>query len=271
MPYELKFTLDASQARALPENCAPALHSTLFERLKASDAAVSDAVHAQTLRKPFTVSPLRVEGDRAYFRFTLLDDRLYDYLQAGVEQDPIVQVTGQRLPLVGRPKVRHQAYSDLVNEAGQDTTVILQFESPTSFKAGSVHNPFPEPMPVFRSYLARWNIYAPPHLRVHESWLEQWVRRAVGVARFQVTSHETFFKHRPAQAERSSEYEQIGCVGVVQYELAQVDRDVAKALRPFNFLAEYATYCGTGHRTTQGMGQTRRLSRWPREGARENA
>jgi CRISPR/Cas system endoribonuclease Cas6 (RAMP superfamily) len=27
-------------------------------------------------------------------------------------------------------------------------------------------------------------------------------------------------------------------------------------------LADYAFFCGTGHKTTQGMGQTRRLERW---------
>ena len=48
----------------------------------------------------------------------------------------------------------------------------------------------------------------------------------------------------------------------MQYVVVGNGPEVEEGRGPLNALADYAFFCGTGHKTTQGMGQTRRLDRW---------
>jgi CRISPR-associated endoribonuclease Cas6 len=252
MPYSLNIHLDAHAAEWLPDNANVALHATFFKWLEASDKALAQSIHSATGLKPFTVSPLTVTNGRAEFRIALLDDALYPAIRDGMSKRPYAEIVHAVLPVAGEPRVTHHSYEQLVDRAWEDDIVTLRFESPASSRSNGMHFPLPDPILVFGSYLARWNTFAPPELRVDESWLE-WLRQAVAVARFRIDTEEVRFP----------DYQQIGCVGLVQYRIVRPDRSLPRAIAPFNFLADYAFFCGTGHMTTRGMGQTRRLRRWP--------
>ncbi len=252
MPYSILFSLDASGARHLPENAVPALHATFFQWLACADAYLARRLDSGNGAKPFTVSGLSIsDNGRADFRITLLDDSLHPLLQSGIRQKPEVRVLSERLPIIGEPSAAHRTYQNLVDQARADMVVMLRFDSPTSFRSNEMHYPLPDPVMVFTSYLTRWNAFAPEEYWVHESWLD-WARLAIAISRAQLETQVTKFKG----------YEQVGCVGAVQYRIAEADRSLPRAIVPFNFLADYANFCGTGNKTTQGMGQTRRIERW---------
>lgn len=249
MPFSLTFTLDA-RGQTLPDNAIPALHATFFQWLERGDAELARRVHEVSDPKPYTVSPLTLADDGAHFRITLLDDALYAPLARGIESARAVRVLWATLPFAAEPCIEQRTYAQIAQNAREDVDIVLRFESPTSFRSREMHYPLPDPILVFESYRARWNAFAPDPLRIADAWAE-WLARAVAVARFELHSQVMSFK----------DYVQIGCVGVVQYCV------VARApnregIAPLNALADYAYFCGTGHKTTQGCGQTRRVERW---------
>ncbi|RLC53742.1 MAG: hypothetical protein DRI80_19840, partial [Chloroflexota bacterium] len=50
----------------------------------------------------------------------------------------------------------------------------------------------------------------------------------------------------------------VGFVGTVQYNILRAGVIGEEWVRRLNLLADYAAFCGTGHKTAQGMGQTER-------------
>jgi CRISPR-associated endoribonuclease Cas6 len=249
MPTSLTLTL-AADNQNLPENCVPALHATFFQWLERGDAQLARRAHDERDPKPYTVSPLTRDGEIAHFRITLLDDALLPALQTGIAQMPTVRIAWATLELADAPRVAQKSYAQIARDADETPEIVLRFDSPTSFRSHDMHFPLPDPVMVFASYLARWNAFAPAQLQIAETWLE-WLQQSVAVTRFDLQS----------RAVKFTDYVQIGCVGTVQYRVMnqQIDRG---GIAPLNALATYAEFCGTGHKTTQGMGQTNRLAAW---------
>ncbi len=251
MPTSLHLTLDLRGARDLPEHGAAPLHANFFKWIEAVDAPLAQLIDGGDGPKPFTVSSLSVEGDRlgqGVFRITLLDDDLYPILLAGLSKRSAAEIHHQVLPIAAQPEVYSRTYDDLWQAAERSKHVTLAFDTPTSFKSKEMHYTLPDAALVFGSYLTRWNAFAPAAMHVDESWPE-WVKQTVAVARFRLESREVRFR----------DHSQMGCLGVVDYEVIRPVQSTDLALTVFNVLGDYAYFCGTGHKTTQGMGQTRRL------------
>jgi CRISPR-associated endoribonuclease Cas6 len=111
-----------------------------------------------------------------------------------------------------------------------------------------MHYPLPDPVLAFQSWLLRWNAFAPEQLRLNVNTLDL------------VSAHIAVSRHRiETCAVRFDRFTHIGFVGRVTYHVVKrrlLDDDL---LRRFNILADYAPFCGTGHKTTQGMGHTQRI------------
>jgi CRISPR-associated endoribonuclease Cas6 len=250
MPTSLHLTLDLRGVNNLPEHGGAPLHANFFKWIEAVDAPLAQLIDAGDGPKPFTVSPLSVEADRAgqgVCRITLLDDELYPLLLAGLTRRSVVEIYHQTLPIAAPPEVYARSYEALWTGADRNKHVTLAFDTPTSFKSKELHYTLPDAGLVFGSYLTRWNVFAPPERHVDESW-QDWVRQTVAVARFRLESREVRFRG----------HQQMGCVGVVDYELIRPIHSTDWAAQVFNVLGDYAYFCGTGHKTTQGMGQTHR-------------
>jgi len=249
IPYSLTIPLDAAGAR-LPANPSRALHATLFDWLERGDPAVARAVHDEMEPKPFTLSSFYPQGEgRLAFRITLLQDDLWPILCAGASAVHAVDVVGSLLPIVHEGiEAVHRPYEVLVAEAGGETRLTLRFLSPTSFKAGPMHYPLPDPHAVFQSHLSRWNAFAPRSLQINVSLLDV-VDAHVAVARYR--THTEIVDLGPGRV--------VGFVGTVSFQVLRSHLLGEDVLRSLNVLADYAAFCGTGHKTTQGMGQTRRL------------
>ena len=256
MPYSITIPLKTQrvlpQAGGVPER---ALHALFYRWLEAADPRLAAFVHDQADPKPFTVSPLVDAGDeRFHFRVTLLEDQYWEYVQSGLRQERTIRVGPRILALSGEPKIEQRSYAALAQSADPQWIVILRFESPMSFKSHEMHYPLPDPMLVFSSYRARWNAFAPEPLHIDETWLD-WLANTVAVARFDLRTRAVDF----------DQHQQIGCVGAIQYEVMHHGAQSVTQRGPLNALADYALFCGTGHKTTQGLGQTRRLNEWPKE------
>lgn len=253
MPYSI--TIPLKTQRVLPESGGTpdrALNALLYKWISAADSRLADFLHDQADPKPFTLSPLIDRGDgRFQFRVTLLEDQYGPYVSEGMKLERTVRIRTRILAMNGEPEVIHRTHDELWCNAGTSPVVVVRFDSPTSFKLNAVHYPLPDPVLVFSSYRARWNAFAPAALHVEEAWLE-WVKEAVAVSRFELSTQVVDFER----------YQQIGCVGQVQYTVVDRGPESRAGRAALNGLADYAFFCGTGHKTTQGLGQTRRLREW---------
>lgn len=251
MPYSIAVSLKL--ARVLDESAGMeqrAPNALFYRWLEAADPRLAAFVHDQAEPKPFTLSPLIADDEEhCRFRVTLLEDQYWQYLEQGMKKERSIRAGRRILAMNGEVPRDHRTYADLAQSSTMQWEVILQFDSPASFKMGEAHYPLPDPTLVFASYRARWNAFAPEQLKIDERWLE-WVKSGVAVSRFGLQS----------QAVDFGKYQQIGCVGKVQYTVIDRGPESKEGRGPLNALADYAFFCGTGHKTTQGLGQTRRLS-----------
>jgi CRISPR-associated endoribonuclease Cas6 len=125
-------------------------------------------------------------------------------------------------------------------------TLNLTFSSPTSFRHKGNHLPLPLPENIFHSYLRRWNYFSGQAIDP-DSFLE-WVDGYVVILRHQIQSSKV------AAGKHGSV---TGFTGSVQFGLSTGANQHPEFIQAFLTLGNLAPYCGTGHKTTFGLGQTR--------------
>jgi CRISPR-associated endoribonuclease Cas6 len=249
MPYNLTFCIDPQEAGAIPPYPGRALHALFYQWLAIGDYSLSTRVHDSDGPRPFTVSPLhRIDG-RPTLRFALLDDALWPALSAGISLTPTVELMHHPMALPpGGPEVLHCDYADLAADAQAQTRIWLRFLSPTSFRSREMHYPLPDPPLVYQSWLTRWNAFAPEELRINVALLDI-VAVHVAVGRYEL---------RTEMVDLGNNRKAVGFVGGVQYNVIRAGKIGDEWVRRLNLLADYAVFCGTGHKTAHGMGQTQR-------------
>lgn len=252
MPYSLEFPLN--RVRTLANTGGEknrALDAMFYRWIHAAEPGLGRFAHEQSDPKPFTLSPLQ-NNDAVYrFRLTLLEDDYYPYIASGVRYERTVRIDRNIFELDGEPHVEHHGYDEIDALALTNPEIILSFESPTSFHVKGMDDPLPFPRRVFESYLRRWNAFSGEPIEPRDDFLE-WIETHLAVSRLEVATQSHMFET----------YIHIGCVGRVQYRVAKRISGNRERIRQLNALADYAYFCGTGHKTTQGMGQTRRLAEW---------
>ncbi len=252
MPYALTLTLRVQ--RALPASAGEqnrALNALLYHWLDAAEPSLARFVHDMAEPKPFTVSPLWKQNGGAYqFRMTLLEDQYAPYISRGMEKEKTVRV-GREILEIGDLRFEECSYQQMAERAIPQTDVMLELLSPTSFRVNEMDDPLPFPRRVFQSYLTKWNAFSGLPIEPFGAFLE-WMELNVAVARMDLKTDVLRFE----------KHVQIGCVGRVQYRVAKRAPGDALWVRRLNTLAAYAPFCGTGRKTTQGMGQTRQSSMW---------
>lgn len=198
-------------------------------------------------------------GDSCSVRITLLEDGLFPtfsrYFLTQAEptfrlgsvdfQVTNVLVTGDN----GNFWSRYTSYSDLIMRAarqGEQRRIALRFLSPTSFRNGDVDLPLPLPRLVFQSYFKRFCEFYPVEFLPE---FEDLVERYTGIGRMDWVRTEAIKTKRIVLA---------GFTGDVTF---QIDQNApADLVRQMNLLADFAFFCGTGRKTSIGLGQTVRRS-----------
>ncbi|MDX2216264.1 MAG: CRISPR system precrRNA processing endoribonuclease RAMP protein Cas6 [Oculatellaceae cyanobacterium bins.114] len=124
-------------------------------------------------------------------------------------------------------------------------SIILSFNSPTSFRRKGHHVPLPWPTNVFHSYLRRWNDFSGQEVD-QEEFLD-WIDESVIILRHHLQSTKVVAGKRGSVT---------GFIGAIEFGLSRKAQEQPDFTRLFIALGRFAPYCGTGHKTTFGLGQT---------------
>lgn len=237
------------------------LHALFYKVLQAKSPEFAAKLHQGRADLPFSISPLMGcevkegyshlhKGEKASFRLTLLQEELLvfaisAFFNAAAQRMSFelcrTKVGIGEVVLSGDRFASFSSFEKITTEAGTDLTVTLEFISPTCFKSERIQLLFPEPRLVFSSLLRKWNAFSPS--KFSHDVVQDF--DSIKVAGFNLHTNLVRF----------SNYKIIGTLGTVTYVLPKDSGN----LRALNALADFAFYCGTGAKTTMGMGQTRRL------------
>jgi len=232
-----------------------------------ANPSLAEELHTPRGDKPFTVSalfswerphlvqPKVREGERYWIRFTSIEADLSRLLAEEVlpKLPPMVELGPARFG-VGTPITESEAHpwartttaEALVDRwfssAGRvDKGFTLEFASPTAYRRIHRNVVVPLPAGIFRGYLDAWNRYCAP---AFDRDLLDLVEAEVAITRYELR---TAVLH-------IGQAREIGCLGRCGYTIFRQERAVWRVI---NLLADFAQFCGTGYKTTQGMGQTR--------------
>jgi CRISPR-associated endoribonuclease Cas6 len=260
-----------------------------LELLESVDPGVARRLHDDSRYRPYTLSPLSV-GDLSTraagpgtadapfggfrlpsrrrlrantpcsLRITLLEDDLFptfsryfltraepSFRLGGVE----FQVTNVLVTDSDRhPWSRYTPYTELLARAERPAApprrIGLHFCSPTSFRIGDVDLPLPLPRLVFQSYARRFREFCPAAAFPPD--FADLVERHTGINRLNRARTDTI---------RTKRVVLTGFTGQVSFEVSK--KAPPTLLAQMQMLADFAFFCGTGRKTTVGMGQTVRI------------
>jgi hypothetical protein len=203
---------------------------TVYDELK---VALDGAFGAAAVR-PYTLSfPNRAGDGRLRVRVTELADGM---VVPFVER--LLREGRAELASAANQDVRGISYEELLDDADRRTReATVRFISPTILEMDSRDVPFPVVLTMFRQWAHTWNAFAPEKLGGVDDFVPH-----VRITDFQISA---------ARTARG-----VGFEGRVSLEL---DKGLSEeTIRLFNLLVDYASYCGTGMWTEDGLGQTRR-------------
>jgi CRISPR-associated endoribonuclease Cas6 len=235
------------------------LHAWFLDQVRAVDPELSAYLHDGESEKPFTISALDGElvssgkqlhlfaSNTYHWYITALSKRLVKWLAQWLKNPP-TEVNLRNAPLqIQSCKISHSpvTYAELLNSEHGDT-IALKFLSPTSFRRKGHHLPLPMPTNVFHSYLRRWNDFS--GMAVDQETFLAWVEDHVLITRHQISSAKVLAGKKGAVT---------GFIGAVEFGLSKEAAKQPEFYKLFYALGKLAPYCGTGHKTTFGLGQTR--------------
>jgi len=223
-----------------------------YALLASADSDYADELHKSKDDRPFTASALE-DRDRIRARVTALDDRTAHVLVTAVttmQPGYHLSFVEARLPVQGWSL--HDAatgaatYSDLANSPFRPR-VAFRFVTPTSFSQGGDHHlPLPVPNLVLRSWARRWNLFCgDDDVHISEETLASVIERVeITEARIE-TAVAHVYNGRI-----------VGFTGTVELEALTAKEWSPSCQSAFSALTAYSVFCGTGVRTTQGLGLT---------------
>jgi CRISPR-associated endoribonuclease Cas6 len=257
----LELQLQPRQDLTLPGNYTTQLHSWFLDQVRRIDPTLSAYLHDGQSEKPFIISSLNsatpTEGrslrftvDQSYqWIISALSPRVAGWMQQWLQQAPTeLQLRTASFAVKGwslsQPPM---TYAQLLSKTIPDSpSLTLSFLSPTSFRRKSSHFPLPLPFNLFHSYLRRWNDFS--GLAVDQDEFLNWIDESVVILRHQLRSHKVSVGKSGSVT---------GFTGAVQFGLTRKALQNTEFVQLFLALGQLAPYCGTGHKTTFGLGQTR--------------
>lgn len=220
------------------------MHAVFWQALSLVDKNMAATVHEARL-KPFAQALVTREPLRHEWQVSLLDDVLYEPFCEGVQRLQLDRVADRPFRLDMREmQVCHQSYESLA-ETPVSARYLVAFHTPTTFKKRYYYHPVPNPYLCFQSWWSRWQQFAPQALSWNIALLDI-------VQAHLVTSY--FRIHSQLVQDQKRAF--AGAVGRMTFVPLQSHKVDAHWWKGVAALAAYANFCGTGHKTTQGMGVT---------------
>ncbi len=237
------------------ENLAEAgreVHAWFLSLVAGIDPHLATRLHDTRGPKPFTTALRHDDDGRAWLRVTTLAWDVSAALLAALTALPDTmtlaghscRVCGTAIEQAAHPWAGHDTYEELAGRWQHNDPadwLRLEFATPTSFHSRRLHVPLPVPHLLVESWLGRWNAFSRMPL---DRQLVAYAEATLAVSRFSLRT-------RPASAGRAPLGGMVG-----RCDLRATERALDK-LRQLHLLAAYSFYCGTGHWTTMGLGQTR--------------
>lgn len=268
--YASLIRLHALHDGHLPQTQGHQAHAAFLDLVRWVDPALAAALHAANARKPFTLSPLRGlpaprngevqlrAGWECWLRVTLAGEALFGTFTRRFllgEARPTFRVGGVEFGVSevlttpgSHPWAGFTTAEALAAGARDEDTLALEFASPFGFSLGDNRvEIMPRAELLFGQLQKKWDEWCGLPLPARPE--RDWLREHVLVREWQVCSR--MLRH----GSRSL----VGTEGTAVFQVFGAD---SPARRTLNALADFAFYAGAGHKTTQGMGQVRRLDRW---------
>lgn len=272
--YSLIIRLTATHTAHLRMTQGHLAHAAFLHIVQQVDPALSQTLHDTNGRKPFTLSPLEGfgqgrdgqlpihAGQEGCLRVTLLDPALFHtfirYFLKGTVR-PIIRLdntTFHITEILSTPGSHPLAgYTTLSNLWQQWETAVspsphisLEFRTPTAFSLKNsphrVMHILPDPALVFGQLASYWD-----DLTGHSTKeaVREFAARHVVVARHKIETH--MYEFRKSK--------QVGFTGRVTFEI--LDKQHLQLTQHLHRLADLAFYTGVGSKTTQGMGQVKKV------------
>jgi CRISPR-associated endoribonuclease Cas6 len=255
----LEFQLLAQKDFYLLPQYTVGLHAWFLKQVQQSNPELSAYLHDGESEKAFTISALdgeitssgrqlQLSANTTYrWYVTALSHRVQEWLAQWMKNLPDVLDLHDAPLQIQTCNIAHlpTTYAQLLNSE-HDKTIALQFLTPTSFRRKSHHFPLPVPTNIFHSYLRRWNDFS--GMNVNQDEFLDWVDNCVLINRCQITT---------AKVTAGKRGSVTGFTGAVELSLTNIAQKNPEYYQLFYALAKLAPYCGTGHKTTFGLGQTR--------------
>ena len=257
----LVFELTPRAADYLYPQYTTKLHAWFLDQVRQTNPDLSAYLHDGQSEKPFAISGLEGELLTAGKNLQLKAEESYRWYVSAFSQ-PVVEWLAQWVqalpevielrdaPLLIRAceiALPPTTYNELFSNAhSQPATLKLSFITPTSFRRKGHHFPLPVPNNLFHSYLRRWNDFS--HQPFDQDAFLNWVEECVLIHRHRVESVKV------AAGKKGSV---TGFTGAIELGLSSAASKQPEFEQLFYALGRFAPYCGTGHKTTFGLGQTR--------------
>ena len=240
------------------------LHAWFLHQIRNFDTELSAYLHDGGSEKAFSLTgldgqftthsqSLKLQADQTYlWRINSLSAPVTQGIAAWLKQlpntldlkDAPLTIESVRL---AEPATTYNKLLTLAKAQIEDSanSVSLSFTSPTSFKRKGHHLPLPWPTNVFHSYLRRWNHFAKK--QIDQTDFIDWIDSRVIIQQHQLSS---------TKVVAGKQGSVTGFTGAVTYALDHKAAERPDYQAMFYALTQLAPYCGTGHKTTFGLGET---------------
>jgi CRISPR-associated endoribonuclease Cas6 len=255
----LVFDLEVTDSTALYSQYTIGLHAWFLDQVRQINPTLSAYLHDSESEKPFSISALEGQLLPTGKQLQLQSNQIYRWQINAISQ-PVVQFLSEwliqppttlklrdaclqikQISIVNSPTTYNQLLQSSINHRN----INLSFISPTSFRRKGHHFPLPVPFNLFHSYLRRWNDFSEMPIE-QEAFLE-WIDENVIIHKHRLESVKV------AAGKRGSV---TGFTGAISLGLTKTALNNIEFTQLFYALVQLAPYCGTGHKTTFGLGQT---------------
>lgn len=252
-----------------------------LEQVTRHRPALASLLHDENTLKPYSISTLLDDrgyplpagkwltpGETCWLRIAAFGEEISDALSKDILRHLPKRMTlykmdfridGVTFDKAQHPWAGQTSFSDIAQDAGYTKTnrqVRLEYVSPTAFRSSGNDIPLPLPAQVFRSYWQKWNAFCPEPMQIHDLW-PSFAEECIAISGLIAINTERW---KFAEGMRGGA---TGFTGSVEFIL--LPKSKAKKWAEYwdgadvvlQSLACFAFYCGTGHHTTIGMGQTR--------------
>ncbi|MTJ17011.1 MULTISPECIES: CRISPR-associated endoribonuclease Cas6 [unclassified Dolichospermum] len=255
----LVFDLEVTDSTALYSQYTIGLHAWFLDQVRQINPTLSAYLHDGESEKPFSISALEGQLLPTGKQLQLQSNQIYRWQINAISQ-PVVQFLSQwliqppttlklrdaclqvkQISIVNPPTT----YNKLLQSSINHKNINLSFISPTSFRRKGHHFPLPVPFNLFHSYLRRWNDFS--GMPIEQDAFLEWIDENVIIHKHRLESVKV------AAGKRGSV---TGFTGAISLELTKTALNNIEFTQLFYALVQLAPYCGTGHKTTFGLGQT---------------